>query len=214
MDDTLRVTEIFYSLQGESLLSGIPTVFIRLTGCPLRCHYCDTEYAFSGGERMTIKQVCEQLETFECPNICITGGEPLSQKPCLDLMTRLCDMGYQVSLETSGALAIDDVDPRVVIVMDLKTPNSGEMVRNRLENIKHLKQTDQLKFVICNQRDYEWAVTKIHELKLDECCSILFSPSWEQQDPAELAAWILKDKLNVRMQLQLHKILWGDKQGV
>jgi len=163
---------------------------------------------------MTIKQVCEQLETFECPNICITGGEPLSQKPCLDLMTRLCDMGYKVSLETSGALAIDDVDPRVVIVMDLKTPNSGEMVRNRLENIKHLKLTDQIKFVICNQRDYEWSVTKINELKLDECCSILFSPAWKQQDPAELAAWILEDKLNVRMQLQLHKILWGDKQGV
>ncbi len=163
---------------------------------------------------MTIRQVCEQLETYECPKICITGGEPLSQKPSLDLMTRLCDLGYQVSLETSGALAIDEVDPRVVIVMDLKTPNSGEMLRNRLENIQHLKLTDQLKLVICNQRDYEWAVTKINELKLDECCSILFSPAWKQQDPAELAAWILKDKLNVRMQLQLHKILWGDKQSV
>ncbi len=163
---------------------------------------------------MTIKQVCEQLETFECPQICITGGEPLSQKPALNLMTHLCDLGYQVSLETSGALAIEEVDPRVVIVMDLKTPNSGEMVRNRLENIQHLKLTDQLKFVICNQRDYEWAVTKINELRLDECCSILFSPAWKQQDPAELAAWILKDKLNVRMQLQLHKILWGDQQGV
>jgi len=163
---------------------------------------------------MTVKQVCEQLETLECPNICITGGEPLSQKPCHDLMTRLCDFGYQVSLETSGALAIDDVDPRVIIVMDLKTPNSGEMVKNRLENIQQLKLTDQLKFVICNQRDYQWAVTKIKELKLDECCTILISPAWKQQDPAELAAWILEDKLNVRMQLQLHKLLWGDKQGV
>ncbi len=163
---------------------------------------------------MTIKQICEQLETFECPKICITGGEPLSQKPALNLMTRLSDLGYQVSLETSGALAIDEVDPRVVIVMDLKTPNSGEMVSNRLENIQHLKLTDQLKFVICNQRDYEWALDKINELRLGECCSILFSPAWKQQDPAELASWILKDKLNVRMQLQLHKILWGDKQGV
>jgi len=213
-DQTLRVSEIFYSLQGESLTAGVPTVFVRLTGCPLRCNYCDTEYAFTGGERMTIAQICQQLESFECRHICVTGGEPLAQQLCFDLLTRLCDFGYQVSLETSGAIAIDNLDPRVVKVMDLKTPNSGEMIKNRMENIQYLNPGDQVKFVICNQRDYEWAVAKVNEFKLHERCIVLFSPAFKLQDPAEMASWILKDKLEVRMQLQLHKILWGDKQGV
>ncbi len=211
---TLRITEIFYSLQGESLSSGLPTVFVRLTGCPLRCTYCDTEYAFTGGERMTIEQIAKQLGSYQCRHICITGGEPLLQNPCHELLIHLCDLGYQVSLETSGAVAVDLVDPRVCKVMDLKTPNSGEMVRNRLENIQFLNASDQVKFVICNERDYKWAVSKVNEFNLTERCSVLFSPSFKQQDPAELANWILRDNLEVRMQLQLHKILWGDKQGV
>lgn len=212
--ETLRITEIFYSLQGESLTSGLPTVFIRLTGCPLRCNYCDTEYAFTGGERMTVEEICQQVATFECRQVCVTGGEPLAQKPCLDLMKHLCDLGYQVSLETSGALAIEDVDPRVVKVMDLKTPNSGEMLRNRIENIQYLSSNDQVKFVICNQRDYEWAAMQVAEHQLSQRCTVLFSSTYGEQDAAELASWILRDKLDVRMQIQLHKILWGDKQGV
>ncbi len=214
LQETLRVTEIFYSLQGESLLSGLPTVFVRLTGCPLRCNYCDTEYAFSGGERMTIEQICQQLESFQCRQICVTGGEPLSQQSCVDLLVCLCELGYQVSLETSGAVAIDNVDPRVVKVMDLKTPNSGEMVKNRMENIQYLNPVDQVKFVISNQRDYEWSVAKVAEFKLNERCTVLFSPVFKLLDPVELADWILRDKLEVRMQLQLHKMLWGNKQGV
>jgi len=212
--ETLRITEIFYSLQGESLLSGLPTVFIRLTGCPLRCNYCDTEYAFTGGERMTIEEISQQVASFECRQVCVTGGEPLAQQSCGDLMTHLCDLGFQVSLETSGALVIDDVDPRVIKVVDLKTPNSGEMIRNRMENIQFLNSADQLKFVICNQRDYEWAVSQLVEHQLNQRCAVIFSPSFKEQDAAELASWILRDKLDVRMQVQLHKILWGDKQGV
>jgi len=212
--ETLRITEIFYSLQGESLSSGIPTVFIRLTGCPLRCHYCDTEYAFTGGERMTIGEICQQVAEYECRQICVTGGEPLAQKPCLELLTHLCDLGYQVSLETSGALTVEDVDSRVVKVMDLKTPNSGEMIRNRMENIESLTAQDQIKFVICNQRDYEWASMQVVERKLNQRCTVFFSPAYQEQDATELAEWILRDKLDVRMQLQLHKALWGDKQGV
>lgn len=214
MEDSLRITEIFYSLQGESLLSGLPTVFVRLTGCPLRCNYCDTEYAFSGGERMSLDEICQQIATFECRQVCVTGGEPLSQGPCFDLLKRLCDIGYQVSLETSGAIAIDDVDPRVIKVMDIKTPNSGEMIRNRMANLQFLNHRDQLKFVICNQRDYEWAVAQLREQQLDSYCAVIFSPSFSEQDPAELAEWILRDRLNVRMQLQLHKLLWGDRRGV
>ncbi|PCJ47896.1 MAG: 7-carboxy-7-deazaguanine synthase QueE [Gammaproteobacteria bacterium] len=212
--ETLRITEIFYSLQGESLLSGLPTVFIRLTGCPLRCNYCDTEYAFSGGERMTLEEICTQVASYECRQICVTGGEPLAQKQCLDLMNRLCDMGYSVSIETSGALAIEDIDSRVVIVMDLKTPNSGEMLKNRMQNIAHLTEKDQVKFVICNERDYQRSKMQVAEHQLNRRCTVLFSPSHEELDGAELAAWILADRLEVRMQVQLHKILWGDKQGV
>ena len=212
--ESLRITEIFYSLQGESLTSGLPTVFIRLTGCPLRCNYCDTEYAFTGGERMTIEEICQQVATYECRQICVTGGEPLAQKPCIDLMARLCDLGYSVSIETSGALAIEDIDARVVRVMDLKTPNSGEMIKNRMQNIQFLTAKDQVKFVICNERDYQWSKMQVAEHKLDRICTVLFSPSHHEQDAADLAAWILKDKLQVRMQVQLHKVLWGDKQGV
>ena len=212
--ETLRITEIFYSLQGESLLVGLPTVFIRLTGCPLRCTYCDTEYAFTGGERMTMEAICQQVASFECRQICVTGGEPLAQKGCLNLMTQLCDLGYQVSLETSGALAIEDVDQRVILVMDLKTPDSGEMTRNRMENIQYLGSKDQLKFVICSRRDYDWAVMQLIEQKLHQRCSVIFSPSYNEQDATELAEWVLSDKLPVRMQVQLHKILWGEKKGV
>lgn len=212
--ESLRITEIFYSLQGESLLVGLPTVFIRLTGCPLRCNYCDTEYAFTGGERMTIDEICQQVASFQCRYVCITGGEPLAQKPCTELLVQLCESGYTVSLETSGALPIEDVDPRVIRVMDLKTPNSGEMLRNRMQNIQFLNEHDQVKFVICNQRDYEWALMQVAEHQLNQRCSVIFSPSYKEQDAAELAGWILRDKPDVRMQLQLHKILWGEKQGV
>ncbi len=212
--ESIRITEIFFSLQGESLTAGVPTVFIRLTGCPLRCNYCDTEYAFTGGERMSIEEIAQKVSTYECRHICVTGGEPLAQKPCLDLMTHLCDIGYSVSIETSGALAIDDVDPRVVKVMDLKTPNSGEMVRNRMENLQFINSKDQIKFVICNQRDYQWAVMQVQEHGLNKICTVLFSPSYQEQDATELASWILEDNLDVRFQMQLHKILWGNKQGV
>jgi len=212
--ETLRITEIFHSLQGESLLSGLPTVFVRLTGCPLRCNYCDTEYAFTGGERMTIDAIAEVIKQYKCRNVCVTGGEPLAQKPCFDLLRHLCDIGYEVSLETSGAIAVDDVDSRVIKVMDLKTPNSGEMLKNRMENIKFLNPKDQIKFVICNQRDYQWAKLQLSELSLTEVCSVLFSPSADEQNPTELANWILEDQLEVRFQMQLHKLLWGDIKGV
>jgi len=212
--ETLRITEIFYSLQGESLLCGVPTVFIRLTGCPLRCNYCDTEYAFTGGERMTMDKVTETIKQYQCHNICVTGGEPLAQKSCFELLRHLCDLGYRVSLETSGAIAIEDVDARVMKVMDLKTPNSGEMLKNRMENIQHLNSQDQVKFVICNERDYQWSKMKIEELNLNNICTVLFSPSANEQNPTELATWILEDQLDVRFQIQLHKILWGEQQGV
>jgi len=212
--ETLRITEIFYSLQGESLLSGIPTVFVRLTGCPLRCNYCDTEYAFTGGNRMTIEDITENIKSYKCHNVCVTGGEPLAQKPCHNLLSHLCDMGYQVSLETSGAIAVDEVDHRVIKVMDLKTPNSGEMLKNRMENLEFLNPQDQIKFVICNQRDYQWAKLQLEEFSLTQICTILFSPSANEQNPSELARWILDDHLSVRFQMQLHKLLWGDQQGV
>jgi len=163
---------------------------------------------------MTIGEICQQVAEYECRQICVTGGEPLAQKPCLELLTHLCDLGYQVSLETSGALTVEDVDSRVVKVMDLKTPNSGEMIRNRMENIESLTAQDQIKFVICNQRDYEWASMQVVERKLNQRCTVFFSPAYQEQDATELAEWILRDKLDVRMQLQLHKALWGDKQGV
>ncbi|PHQ55399.1 MAG: 7-carboxy-7-deazaguanine synthase QueE [Porticoccus sp.] len=211
---SVRITEIFYSLQGESSTVGLPTVFVRLTGCPLRCHYCDTEYAFYGGERRSIEQILEEVSAFKASRVCVTGGEPLAQKSCLPLLTALCDQGYQVSLETAGALSIAEVDPRVTKVMDLKTPASGEVNRNLYENIAYLKPSDQIKFVICDRRDYEWARMKLDELSLPDCVTdILFSPSFGQQDATELAEWVLNDRLPVRFQLQLHKLLWKDTPG-
>jgi len=211
---SVRITEIFYSLQGESTTVGLPTVFVRLTGCPLRCHYCDTEYAFYGGERRSIEQILEEVSTFKISRVCVTGGEPLAQKSCLPLLAALCDKGYQVSLETAGALSIAEVDSRVTKVMDLKPPASGEVNRNLYENIAYLKPSDQIKFVICNRQDYEWARMKLDEFSLPGCVTdILFSPSFGQQDATELAEWVLNDRLPVRFQLQLHKLLWKDAPG-
>lgn len=208
-----RITEIFYSLQGESRTVGLPTVFVRLTGCPLRCGYCDTEYAFYGGQKMEIDDIVDQVASYNPRYVCVTGGEPLAQPNCIPLLKALCDKGYQVSLETSGAMDVKKVDPRVVKVMDLKTPGSGEESKNRYENIALLKQQDQLKFVICNREDYDWACQKMNEYQLDDRCEVLLSPIHGELKPAELADWIVADNLPVRMQLQIHKYLWGDEQG-
>lgn len=211
---SLKITEIFYSLQGESTTVGLPTVFVRLTGCPLRCGYCDSEYAFYGGERMSLDAILAKVASFNPRYICVTGGEPLAQRECLTLLKMLCDAGYSVSLETSGALPVDDVDPRVVKVMDLKTPGSGEVGRNRWENIPLLSGQDQIKFVICDRADYEWARFKLDEHQLaGKVAEVLFSPSFGQVTPLELAEWILADNLPVRFQLQLHKLLWNDAPG-
>jgi len=212
-DNQLKITEIFYSLQGEALTVGIPTTFIRLTGCPLRCQYCDTEYAFSGGDWMSLDAILERVAANQTRYVTVTGGEPLAQKPCLDLLAMLCDAGYQVSLETSGALDISRVDSRVVKVMDIKTPGSAEENRNRLENINCINEHDQLKFVICDERDYEWSRELLQRYGLNERCEVLFSPSFEQLSATDLADWILRDGLPVRMQMQLHKLLWGNQPG-
>ncbi len=213
-DDALRITEIFYSLQGEARTVGLPTVFVRLTGCPLRCVYCDTEYAFSGGELFSIDHVAQQVASHQPRYVTVTGGEPLAQKNCLPLLQKLCDAGYEVSLETSGAMSLAGVDSRVVTVLDLKTPASGEMERNDYSNIPRLSPRDQVKFVICDRQDYEWARFKLDELGLaDRVGDVLFSPSYEEVSGRELAEWILADNLHVRMQLQLHKLLWNDKPG-
>ncbi len=213
-DSSIRITEIFYSLQGESRTVGLPTVFVRLTGCPLRCQYCDSEYAFFGGERMSIEEICKKVASFKPRYVCVTGGEPLAQKPCLELMAALCDEGYEVSLETSGAMPIKEVDKRVVKVMDLKTPASKEVERNHYQNIEHLGAKDQIKFVLCDRQDYDWARFKVSEYNLNEVVGeVLFSPSYGQLDPSELANWIVEDNLPVRYQFQLHKLLWGDKPG-
>lgn len=209
----LRITEIFHSLQGESTFVGLPTVFIRLTGCPLRCHYCDTTYAFQGGNRFTIDNIMETVMAYQCQYVCVTGGEPLAQPNCHILLSALCDQGINVSLETSGAFDLKAVDKRVCIVMDLKTPDSGECEKNRYSNLEYMKPTDQIKFVITNETDYLWARTIINQYQLDHLTQILFSPSYTQLDPTELANWILRDRLNVRFQLQLHKILWNDIPG-
>lgn len=209
----LRITEIFFSLQGETRTVGLPTVFIRLTGCPLRCHYCDTAYAFSGGSHYSIAEVLTQVKTYQAHYVTVTGGEPLAQKACLPLLEHLCDAGYEVSLETSGALDIALVDPRVVKVMDVKTPSSGEMAKNNLANLQYLKADDQVKFVIGDRADYEWARAFLDQYQLLHCCQVLFSPSYNQQNPGQLADWILKDQLPVRFQIQLHKYLWGDLPG-
>lgn len=211
--DALRVTETFHSIQGESSRSGLPTVFVRLTGCPLRCVWCDTEYAFSGGEVLSIADILRRVAGFDCATVCVTGGEPLAQKGCLPLLVALCDAGYSVSLETSGALDIGGVDPRVARIVDLKAPGSGEQAKNRWENLDLLTPRDELKCVLASREDYEWALAACRQRRLFERCPVLFSPVQGKLDPAQLAQWILDDHLPVRLQLQLHKLLWGDSRG-
>lgn len=210
---TLRITEIFHSIQGESLKAGLPTVFIRLTGCPLRCVWCDTSYAFTGGRLLNISDIMAQLADCRTRHVTVTGGEPLAQENCLALLTQLCDAGYQVSLETSGALSLAGVDRRVVKVVDIKAPGSGEMQRNRADVRRYLQDTDQIKFVLCDRADYLWAKQTLREQDLSGCCEVLFAPVWDRLPARQLAEWILEDGLPVRLQLQLHKILWGEVPG-
>jgi 7-carboxy-7-deazaguanine synthase len=210
---TLRVSEIFHSLQGESTRVGLPTVFIRLTGCPLRCTWCDTAYAFAGGEALTLAMILERVAAFDCKTVCVTGGEPLAQAGCQTLLTALCDAGYSVSLETSGALDISAVDPRVVRVVDIKAPGSAEEAKNRWENLDVLRPTDEVKFVLASREDYDWAKSALAGRHLTDKCPVLFSPVWDSLAPAQLADWILQDRLPVRFQLQMHKILWGAQRG-
>lgn len=211
--ERLRITEIFHSVQGEARDVGWPTVFVRLTGCPLRCTYCDTTYSFFGGAWWNIDDILAEVARFGARHVCVTGGEPLAQKRCLILLARLCDAGYRVSLETSGALDIGGVDPRVSRVLDLKTPASGEMARNRWENLALLTPHDQIKFVLCDRLDYEWAREQIRVRALDARCEVLLSPAFGQIEARDLAEWLLEDRLPVRLQLQLHKLLWGDAPG-
>jgi len=209
----LRVTEIFYSLQGESRSVGIPTVFIRLTGCPLRCVYCDTSYAFTGGSWWDFPAIIAELAKYQTRYVTVTGGEPLAQKACRELVRELCDRGYTVSLETSGAIDISGLDPRVITVMDLKSPGSGESDKNLYENIPHLQPHDQVKFVLCDRQDYEWATAILREYRLHERCEVLMSPVYGQLSLRDLAEWVLADQLPVRVQTQLHKAIWGDTPG-
>ncbi|MFA5938846.1 MAG: 7-carboxy-7-deazaguanine synthase QueE [Sinimarinibacterium sp.] len=209
----LKITEIFRSIQGESSYVGWPTAFVRLTGCPLRCQYCDTAYAFHGGRWMGVDEILQAVREIGVRHVCVTGGEPLAQKACLPLLTGLCDAGYHVSLETSGALDISPVDARVARIMDIKTPGSGEVGRNRWENLAQLNGRDEIKFVICSREDYEWARDVVRERGLDRVCTVLFSPSQGQIEAAQLADWLLADHLPVRFQLQLHKVLWGNSPG-
>ena len=211
---SLRIFEIFHSLQGESSRVGLPTVFVRLTGCPLRCGYCDTEYAFHGGSTQTLEQILREVAQYQAQYVCVTGGEPLAQKACHDLLSALCDAGYSVSLETSGAMDISLVDARVSLIMDIKTPGSGEESKNLWTNIAHLKAKDEVKFVLADRADYDWAKQVIEKYQLTEKSPVLFSPVYKTLPPADLAKWVLEDHLPVRMQLQLHKILWGEKPGV
>lgn len=211
--DRLKLTEVFLSLQGEARDAGWPTVFVRLTGCPLRCTYCDTAYAFHGGDWWTIDDILAEVAKHGVRHVCVTGGEPLAQKRCIGLLRRLCDAGYQVSLETSGALDISDVDPRVSRVLDIKTPGSAEVHRNHWANIALLTPHDQVKFVICSRADYEWARGVVNEHALAARCEVWFSPSKSEVDPRALADWIVADRLPVRFQLQLHKLLWNDEPG-
>jgi 7-carboxy-7-deazaguanine synthase len=209
----LRLTEIFFSLQGEASRAGLPTVFVRLTGCPLRCTWCDTTYSFTGGEPASIDAVLAEVAEYPARQVCVTGGEPLAQKECLPLLGALCDAGYEVSLETSGALDIAAVDPRVSRIMDLKAPDSGESARNRWENLAVLNRNDEIKVVIASRADYEWARQAIREHRLAERCPVLLSPAAGLVEPTALAEWILADGLDVRFQMQLHKLLWGNAQG-
>lgn len=213
---SLRITEIFYSLQGETNSTGLPTVFVRLTGCPLRCTYCDSAYAFKGGKRLAISQILSEVKQYDPVYVTVTGGEPLAQPECLTLLTQLCDLGMKVSLETSGAIDIKGVDERVSVVLDLKTPDSNESHRNVYENLALLKPIDQVKFVICSQKDYEWSKNLVQSLQLNtkvDMQNLFFSPSYGQLEPSALADWILSDNLRVRLQVQLHKYIWGDVPG-
>lgn len=209
----LKLTEIFLSIQGEADSVGWPTVFVRLTGCPLRCQYCDTAYAFHGGEWFLLPQILERVAAYQVRHVCVTGGEPLAQKGCTQLLRLLCDAGYRVSIETSGAIDIGNVDPRVTRVVDIKTPGSGEVTRNRMENLALLRADEQIKFVICDRADFEWSRDLVRERALNDVCTVLFSPSFGQLEARDLAQWILDERLPVRLQVQLHKYLWGDTPG-
>ncbi|OAM52256.1 7-carboxy-7-deazaguanine synthase [Methylovorus sp. MM2] len=211
---TLRIHEIFHSLQGESSRVGLPTVFVRLTGCPMRCVYCDTAYAFKGGSNMSLDDIMVEVESHGTKYVTVTGGEPLAQKEqCLNLLKRLCDAGYSVSLETGGAIDTMGVDARVSVILDIKTPDSGELKNNHWDNLQHLKPIDEIKFVLCSREDYDWAKQLLAEQALHEKCQVIFSPVFSQVNPTDLADWVLQDKLPVRMQVQLHKILWGETPG-
>jgi len=213
LQQTLRITEIFHSLQGETSRTGLPTVFVRLTGCPLRCGYCDTTYAFHGGTTLTLDDVLSEVARYQTRYVTVTGGEPLAQKNCLPLLSALAERGYSVSLETSGALDVSKIDPRVSRIVDIKTPASGEVHRNRWENLEYLNSRDEIKFVLCGEQDYAWAKEVLLERRLALVCPVLFSPVYGQLEPSALADWILRDRLPVRMQIQLHKVLWGGQPG-
>jgi len=213
ISERLRITEIFYSVQGESRTIGLPTVFVRLTGCPLRCQYCDTKYAFQGGQWMDFDEIIAQLKQYNTPYITVTGGEPLAQKACYDFLSLLCELGYRVSLETSGAIDISPVDGRVSRVVDIKTPGSGEQQKNRLENLGCLTVHDQLKFVICDHEDYVWSINFLSQNTITVGCEIIFSPSFQQVSLKQLTEWVLADQINVRVQCQLHKLIWGEQPG-
>ncbi|MGL4997284.1 MAG: 7-carboxy-7-deazaguanine synthase QueE [Deefgea sp.] len=214
MREELRITEIFHSLQGETSRMGLPTVFVRLTGCPMRCGYCDSAYAFTGGKTQSIDDIMQQIRAFSCNTVCVTGGEPLAQKPVHLLFKRLCDEGFDVSVETGGGQPIDCVDPRVSRILDIKTPGSGEMHNMHWPNVDAVTAGDEIKFVLVDRSDYEWARDKVLTEKLNERAPVIFSPVWETLKPVDLAEWVIADKLSVRVQVQLHKILWGEKPGV
>ena len=210
----LKIFEIFYSLQGESSRVGLPTIFIRLSGCPMRCHYCDTAYAFQGGSMMTIDEIIKTIKKYDTRYVTVTGGEPLAQKEVLSLLKVLADQNYEVSLETGGGLSIKEVDPRIKIILDIKTPESGEEKKNYWDNLNLIHSKDEIKFVLCSREDYDWAKKILHQYKLTEKCDVLFSPVYQKLNTTDLGNWILEDQLPVRMQIQLHKLLWGEKPGV